>query len=155
MAPTQSQFEPHPVEKPPDPEPEVKPEVDSEISSVIEIPDDAEDMLEDSDLIEVVRKEIIEIRTTKIFYVKEKKVAERTKVKIHEHSATIKMTQAELDRKTSKAESRRIKLEKVSETVVQKEVCEPDRTITRRSPDQLPNLIKRPQIQDRARNVFY
>lgn len=144
--PTPSQFLVPPVEKPPDPDLEVKSEKDAEISDLIEIPDDNDE--DGSNLIEVVRKEIIEIRTTKFLYVEEKKISERTKVKFHEHSTTIRMTQEELDRKISKPVEKRIKLENTSEKVLPA-----DRTITRRSPDQLPNLIKRPQISRAASEI--
>ena len=144
--PTSSQFLVPPVEKPPDPDLEVKSEKDAEISDHIEIPDDNDE--DSSNLIEVVRKEIIEIRTTKFLYVEDKKISERTKVKFHEHSTTTRMTQEELDRKISKPVEKRIKLENPSEKVLPA-----DRTITRRSPDQLPNLIKRPQISRAASEI--
>ena len=69
-----------------------------------EVVDD--DLFGSSSMHKVLKKEIITITTTKIYYLNGKEICKRTKTKSSESNTTIMMTPAELERKTTKPTNR-------------------------------------------------
>ena len=86
-----------------------------------------------SDLIEVIKKEIVEIRTTKIYFVKDRHVGQRTKIRVVENAHTVTMTSAELDAKLAKTDEKLEFVDSVepeTETETEPETTVPERKIS-------------------------
>ena len=57
-------------------------------------------------LIEVIKKEVVEIRTTKTYFIKNKQIGQRVKTRYIENSQTVQLSQAELDQKLAKTDQK-------------------------------------------------